>query len=293
MPKSHQNIYKEIERKNNYHVTAAFMHNRNKVLSLATSFFDWINLPPEIDKRFIEISLITYGKLCFFYDKELEMHMVLPFSTISKYDIYNNPIRVHVFANNGYNRNIDVTDCVLIYDNTIRFPLITDVYYYANRLTEIDKSYNVNLDNQKTPLFIMCDESQRLSMMNAFIQVDNGLPVIFATKDFDPDSIKAVNIKPEFICDKLFAEKGNLYNEILSTFGVNSVAYEKKERLTNQEISASNAHNYLYRYSRFEPREQAVKQINDMFGLNIEVRENFYQGVEKIEQIYDDSSGNL
>lgn len=276
---------KDLEIDNNIKITSAFIHNKNKVLSLVTSIFNWENLPDEIDKRFIEISLIKYGQLAFFYEEEVKQFCILPFTVAGLFDIYNNPKKIQVFANNGYTRILDTADCVLIFDNTLRSPLIRDVLYYANRLTELDKCYNVNLENQKTPLFVMCDESERLTMVNAFLQVKNGMPVIFASKDFDPENFKTQEIKPEFICDKLYREKQNLYNEILSFFGVQSAGYEKKERLTNEEISAHNAQSNIYRFSRFEPRAEAARRINNKFGLNIEISENYVTPMTESEGV--------
>ena len=284
-----KNIFKEYETKNNYEVTSAFFHNRNKVLTLATSVFDWVNLPPEIDKRYIEQALICYGQLAFFYDEVVKQYVILPFNTAGEFDIYNNPIKIEVFANNGYHRYLNRDECVLIFDNTLRVPLLNDIYYYTNRLTELDKIYNINLENQKTPILISCDESQKLSALNAFLKIDNGQPHIFTMKNFDKDMFSVMNINAPFLCDKLFAEKQNLYSEILSTFGVNSVAFEKKERLIKTEVENANAHNNIYRYSRFEPREQAVEEINRKFGLNIAIEENFSSGGDKDnEPIYND-----
>lgn len=284
-----KNIFKEYETKNNYEVTSAFFHNRNKVLTLATSVFDWVNLPPEIDKRYIEQALICYGQLAFFYDEAVEKFVILPFNTAGAFDIYNNPIKIEVFANNGYHRFLNHDECVLIYDNTLRVPLLNDIYYYTNRLTELDKIYNINLENQKTPILISCDESQKLSALNAFLKIDNGQPHIFTMKNFDKDMFSVMNINAPFLCDKLFAEKQNLYSEILSTFGVNSVSFEKKERLITTEVENANAHNNIYRYSRFEPRQQAVEEINSKFNLEISIEENFTTGGEKEnEQIYND-----
>ena len=284
-----KNIFKEYETKNNYEVTSAFFHNRNKVLTLATSVFDWKNLPHEIDKRYIEQALICYGQLAFFYDEIVDNFVILPFNTVGEFDIYNNPIKIEVFANNGYHRFLSRDECVLIFDNTLRVPLLNDIYYYTNRLTELDKIYNINLENQKTPILISCDESQKLSALNAFLKIDNGQPHIFTMKNFDKDMFSVMNINAPFLCDKLFTEKQNLYSEILSTFGVNSIGFEKKERLIKTEVENANAHNNIYRYSRFEPREQAVEEVNRKFGLNITIEENFVAGGEKQnEQIHDD-----
>ena len=67
---------------------------------------------------------------------------------------------------------------------------------------------------------------------------------------------------------------------------------QKKERLVSDEVTRSQGGVIASRYSRLEARRQAAKQINKMFGLNIEVdyREDFRE-IDKNFMFEDDSTG--
>ena len=67
------------------------------------------------------------------------------------------------------------------------------------------------------------------------------------------------------------------WNEFLRLIGIANMAYQKKERNIRDEITAMQGGTIASRYSRFNPREKAVKQINDKWGLNIEVE--YYDGL--------------
>ena len=78
--------------------------------------------------------------------------------------------------------------------------------------------------------------------------------------------------------DKLNELKREIWSEALTFLGINNVNVNKKERLITNEVENNQGSIVSSRFSRLEQRRQAVKRINKMFGLNIEVnfRENNY-----------------
>jgi hypothetical protein len=58
--------------------------------------------------------------------------------------------------------------------------------------------------------------------------------------------------------------------------------FQKKERNIKDEVLASQGGTIASRYSRFEPRQKAIKQINEKFGTNINVR--YYDGIPTSEK---------
>ena len=66
---------------------------------------------------------------------------------------------------------------------------------------------------------------------------------------------------------------------------------QKKERMIKDEMLASQGGTIASRYSRFEPRKEAVKMINEKFGTDIKV--SYYDGVpsdEKESEVDEDVS---
>ena len=52
----------------------------------------------------------------------------------------------------------------------------------------IDRAIDVNVNGQKTPLILLCEESERLSYLNLYKEYDGGAPIIKGTKDLDLDN---------------------------------------------------------------------------------------------------------
>lgn len=49
---------------------ATYIQYYNRLTELAISMFEWINLPDEIDPRFLELLLFARGKAIFFKDED-------------------------------------------------------------------------------------------------------------------------------------------------------------------------------------------------------------------------------
>ena len=125
--------------------------------------------------------------------------------------------------------------------------------------------------HKKTPTLIRCDEKQRLTLINAYKEMDGNSPVIYADKSFDPNSISTLKTDAPYVSDKLYELKSNLWNEALTYLGIPNANVMKRERLIKDEVLRSLGGTMANRYSRLQARQEAVEKINRMFGTNIEV----------------------
>ena len=55
---------------------------------------------------------------------------------------------------------------------------------FAQKLYNVSRAIDVNINAQKTPLMIVCDEKQKLTMKNVYMQYEGNEPFIFANKLF-------------------------------------------------------------------------------------------------------------
>ena len=102
------------------------------------------------------------------------------------FDVYGNPVNRRAYSSyNNYQRDLKENDSVIIWNNYLRTNSVTDIKLYAKRLWDLDRSVDVNAKAQKTPLLIQCNEKQRLSMKNLYMQYDGNTPVIFADNNID------------------------------------------------------------------------------------------------------------
>lgn len=268
---------------------SAMMNNRayqqyyNRLTELAISMFEWKNLPPSVDERFLEMTLFSDGVAVFFEDDVLGK-LALQCMIGGDLNVYRIPKQRKAYASNGYNQNLNENDSVLIFNNYLHTNSMLDVEMFSKRLYNLDRAIDVNANAQKTPVLIQCDESQRLTMLNLYKQYDGNAPFIYGSKGLDVNGLKVLQTGAPYVADKLYELKTQIWNEALTYLGISNINVVKKERMITDEVTRNQGGTVASRYSRLESRRQACKQINDMFGLNIWVdyREDF-QDVQEIE----------
>lgn len=257
--------------------TLTYMQYLRRLMELSMSMFEWKNLPSTVDPRYIELRLFKTGSVVFFKDDVLG-ELCLDCIQQGNFDVYGNPITRRAYScYNNYQKVLNDKDSVIIWNNYLRTNSVTDIQLYAKRLWDLDRSVDVNAKAQKTPLLIQCNEKQRLSMKNLYMQYDGNTPVIFADNNIDINGVKVVSTQAPYVADKLYQLKNQIWNEALTYLGISNLNINKSERLITNEVSSSQGGTISSRYSRLECRRQAVEKINEMFGLDIEVnyREDF------------------
>ena len=249
---------------------------RRQFLTLAENVFEFKNLPEFIDLAYLNKQLLRKGAIAFFKDEVLGV-LALPYINVSNLDIYGRPRRIQVIAQNGYTRFLNSGEFVIMYDNEGRYPLWLDIIQYAERMANIVRTIDINVSQQRTPRVWKTKQENEKSLRDLINNVDGNENKIMTYKDIDLDDTQVILSPAPYVTDKLDLEKDKLYNEFLRLIGIANLSYEKKERNIRDEIQAMQGGTVASRFSRYEPRERAVKQINEKFGTNIEVR--YYDGL--------------
>lgn len=253
-----------------------------RLLDLAMSVFKWKNLPDGVDERMLEYWLLTNGFCVFFYDEDLkksplagnkapEGYAVLQAMINGQWDIYNYPMERRAYAVNGMNIPLSEDNSVLIFNNYIRIPMLFTINQYARRLAECDRTIDVNVMAQKTPKIIRCSDKQRLSFKNIAMQVDGNMYWIYGDKSISTDDIEVLDISAPYVGNELQILKHQYWNEVLTYLGVENVNTEKKERLVSDEVMSNMGDVEAQRFTRLNARKQACKEINKIFGLEVDV----------------------
>jgi hypothetical protein len=266
---------------------SAYMNNRayllyyNRLTELAISMFEWQNLPETVDQRFLEMCLFCDG-MCVFFQDEVLGYLSLQCMIGGKLNVYRIPMERKAYATNGYQRKLDGTNSIIIFNNYLHTNSMLGVEMFSKRLYNLDRAIDVNANAQKTPVLIQCDESQRLTMKNLYKQYEGNEPFIFGSKGLDANGLKVLQTGAPYVADKLYELKTQIWNEALTYLGISNINVVKKERMITDEVTRNQGGTVASRYSRLESRRQACKQINEMFGLNIWVdyREDF-QDIEE------------
>lgn len=251
----------------------------NRLTELAISMFEWKNLPKTVDARYLELHLFETGCMVYFKD-EVIGDLCLDCIVNGRLDVYGNPLLRRAYSGyNNYQKLLKYNNSVIIWNNYLHSNSILDVEMFARRLYNIDRIIDINANAQKTPVLVLGNEKQRLTLLNLYKEYDGNAPFIFGDKNLDINALKALSTNAPYVCDKLYQLKTQIWNEALTYLGISNINIQKKERLITDEVTRNQGGTIASRYSRLESRRQAVEKINDMFGTNIEVnyREDFQQ----------------
>lgn len=253
---------------------ATYQQYYRRLLELAISRFAWHDLPETVDARFLELVLITQGGALFFRDDylgESGEFLALRYAAGGEIDFYRNPIIRNAIADNGYNARRSNADSVIIYNNYLRAPSMLDIECYAQRLYNLDRIIDVNVNAQKTPVLLSCPESQRLTLLNLYKEYDGNAPVIYGDKKLDVSGLSSLQTGAPFVSDRLNALKYQYWNEALTYLGYANIVETKRERMIRDEAQQLAAGALANRNSALQARRDACDKINRMFGLNISV----------------------
>lgn len=259
---------------------STFLQYYNRLTDLAISQFEWTNLPPTCDARFLELALFADGMAVFFKD-EILGYLTLQTMIGGPLDVYRIPIIRRAYASNGYNMELDNTNSVLIFNNNLHINSLLDIEMYAWRLYEIQRAIDVNVKGQKTPKVLTCEESQRLTLVNLMKKYDGNQPFIFGKKGL-AQQLETLDISTPYVSDKLQVLKQLVWDEAMTYLGISNSNTDKRERLNTAEIRTSMGDVEAQRYTRLSERERACDKINAMFGLNVGVR--YRQVIPKMKE---------
>lgn len=239
---------------------------------LAQSVFEWKGLPQGINPAHIEKYLFNEGCCMFFKDPELGW-MVTKCLQAGDLNYYDEPIELFPEATN-YMKVQSYTNgenCVLICNNIKMLPTRRTTRLYAARITEIQRTADINIIAQKTPVIVKGSEKQRLSLKAVIRQWFGNEPLIFGDKTLDTTEMKVLNTAAPFVADKLAIEKNKLWNEYMTFLGVDNANTDKKERSVDDEIQANNEQIELSGHVMLQAREWAAEAISALCGEKVSV----------------------
>lgn len=266
-----------------------YLQYLNRLTELATAMFEWKNLPPTVDARYLELHLFQNGSAVYFNDDVLG-DLCLDVIYNGRLDVYGNPILRRAYSGyNNYQKLLKENNSVIIWNNYLRTNSFLDVKMFAMRLYNLDRIIDVNANAQKTPVLVQGSEKQRLTLLNLYKEFNGNAPFIFGDKNLDLNALKVLNTNAPYVCDKIYQLKTQIWNEALTYLGISNINIQKKERLITDEVTRNQGGTIASRYSRLESRREAVKKINAMFGTNIEV--NYREDYQEVDSNFSPTTG--
>lgn len=235
------------------------------------SMFKWTGLPDNISTRFLEISLFYHGYVIFFKSKELGCYVVSKASAIGLND-YEEPIAFRARSVNKINETVKASDCVIIRNNVLSRGSIASVNFFAKELSNIKKTFDLNLEQLKNPYILECDEGQLTTVQGLMRKKTNGEPYIFARKDTTKQfNIASFNLGIQNYTKELLEVMNTYESKAKTHFGINNNNVFKRERLVSNETEQNNEEIELNRKLMLDSRKEACEEIKEKFGIEIDV----------------------
>lgn len=248
----------------------------DRLKMLSVSLFTWKGLDDIAGtgaSRFLELSLYENGKGVFVKDDELG-YMALKVSPSDKLNVYMLPVKVMCWSI-GYNKQYAFDDVVYIMNNELQKPTREFMELFAYRLYETERTIDINLQAQKTPILIEGDTKTILTLKNIYMEYSGNIPFIFGNKQFDiSNKLNVLKTDAPYIIDKLDVHKHQIFNDALTVLGIDNANTDKKERLITNEVESNEELIKYYLNCYYKTRKKACDDINKKFGLNISIELN-------------------
>lgn len=291
---------------------ATYLDYLNRFKRVALSIFEWVNLPESMNAEWLELCLYYNGQCALLKDKNYGFINTNCCSN-GNINIYGLPTSLNCYSfdyqssrklytglieglSDLQKNQRDYYECILVQNNWNREPTAGSMELFAYRLYEAERTTDVNIKAQKTPVMILIDEKQRLTMQNLYNQYNGNYPFIFGDKqNLSDDKLRAINTTAPFLADKLQDYKKEIWNEALTFLGVNNIMIDKKERLITDEANSNNELINLNLQSFLAPRQKACKQFNQKFGftgtaneISVRVRSDLHNVIKNAESVVND-----
>lgn len=273
-----------------------------RMKKICLSMFEWKNLPNSMNARFLEMCLFYNGQAALLYDDDYG-YMNTMAADGGYINLYGLPTEIQCYSYRFNQRRSLYTydvgeekskECILVMNNFERVPTCSTIYLFATRLAEAQRTADVNIKAQRTPILITTDQKQYFTLKKMYEEYDGNTPAIFADKNtITPDALKAMKTDANFIANDIMEYKTKIWNEFLTFMGISNLS-EKRERLISNEVDSNNELINLNLQSLLIPRKEACKQFNEKYGLmgnkaiDVKVRSDLYNIVKQFESVTDD-----
>lgn len=257
--------------------------------SLAKNVFKIDNIPDSIDLGYINGKLIRDGAVAFYIDDNEDVKptlYALPFTTFEYKKPYNKPSKIEVIGEGGYKKVLKEDEFVIMYDNTEKRPIWTDIMQYSERLSECIRTCDINIKQQKTPRIWKVPTDKEKTFKDMINSIDSYADSVIAYDSLEIEGIECILEPSPYIADKVDLHYKEIYNQYLSFIGISTIQFNKKERMITDEIKSQTGGSIAQRFSRFEPRRKAIEEINKKFKAYLEkdLTLSYYDGEPSSEK---------
>ena len=247
-------------------------------LSTVINTFKWKNVPKPMLPFHQEINLCYWGIMgAFKNDKnEFRMYPAFPSGNLLENGEYS---RYTMVARDGTTVDRDREDICLCYNNSLCVPSLIFIKELSQKSTNALRAVDCALERSMIPAIIECEsEEQMKTLSDLYDRVKNKLP--FRLTFHDGVQSAQAKVLDAFDSTKYdMIQMWDVYvryrNLFYTSFGINNVEIQKRERLTEAEGSGNDE---ITRYTllddMYERRKEFIEEVKEKFGIELEVELN-------------------
>ena len=259
--------YDYLDKKKNIINQMAYLFNRT------VTMFEYHNLPETIPPKELELLLQSNG-FGIFLKIDNDFYVVNG-GLGGEGDVYNRPTKAVVsIPYLKYNETLNIgEDCIILKSDSTLTGLKPMFDKYIHLLNENNISMLLTVVNTRIQSIISANDDRTVESAKEFLKdiQDGKLGVIAESQLFNSLKVSNSNTRNNNISDLIELEqymKASLFNEI----GLSANYNMKKERLINAEVELNNDVLYPLIDDMIQCREEGLKQINELFDLDIQVK---------------------
>lgn len=251
-----------------------YAKNFSMLVSLAVNRFRWVGLPDTCDERFLEWQLHKCGMATICHQKDLpDVWQSLICSPQGKFDVYGYPLQWRA-TGFGDATNYEVTretGDICWYSRSRTNPW-NALDIYAQKLTRYDRTEDINLSHQRKPWVFIAPQAQANQLENLLKQVSGFEEYVLGDKGLGNlvNDLNKIDTGVPLITEDLARSRLNVLNEALMFLGIPHLAFEKGERMIEDEARANTAPTNVMLLDCLSARRDFCRKM-ERFGLDLEV----------------------
>ena len=250
--------------------------NLDMLLALAVNRFRWEGLPETCDARYLEKTLHRNGIATLSHPAGQSVPVLTTLQALpnGEYNMYGLPTRWRAVGYDGLT-DYEVSDDngVLCYYSYSRVSPWNALEIYARKMAHYERTEDVNLSQQMKPFIGIAPQEKRMELVNLLKQVEGGEPAILGDEGLAKlvDNVKVIDTKVPLITEELARSHQNIFNQALLYLGIPHLAFEKGERMIEDEARANTAPTNVMLLDCLQARREFCDKVNRKFGLDVQV----------------------
>jgi len=252
----------------------AYQKNFDMLLTLAINRFRWVGLPKTCDARYLEKILLRNGVATMSHRQGMpDVLTTLQAMPNGEYNMYGLPTKWRAVGYDGLtDYECNESNGVLCWYSFSRVSPWNAMEIFARKLAHYERTEDVNLTQQMTPFIGIAPQEKKLELVNLLKQAQGGEPAILGGNDLQKlvDNVSVLDLGVEMKSEALAQGYQNTLNNALMFLGVPHLAFEKGERMIEDEARANTSPTEVMLLDCLQARREFCEKVNSKWGLNVQ-----------------------